>query len=218
MGSVEFEGRRVPLEQGDTVASALYRAGVRTFTRSLKYHRRRGLYCLTGDCPNCLVNVDDEPGVRACTTEAADGQRVKRESGTPSAELDLLSITDRAHKLTPVGFYYKTFIRPRFAWELAERIIRRTTGVGSLPLRREPERKPTRHVHTDVLVVGGGVAGLAAATAASADGRSVVLIDEGRLGEKIAPGPTLERIRSLEADLRERTYVWIHERHPAVCL
>src|SRR5439155_24672192 len=99
---------------------------------------------------------------------------------------------------------------------LAERIIRRTTGVGSLPLRREPERKPTRHVHTDVLVVGGGVAGLAAATAASADGRSVVLIDEGRLGEKIAPGPTLERIRSLEADLREQTSVWIRERHTAI--
>src|SRR5947209_17829734 len=107
MGSFDFEGRRVPFEEGDTVASALFRAGVRTFTRSLKYHRRRGLYCLTGDCPNCLVNVDGEPGVRACTAEARAGQRVRRESGRPSAEFDLLAVTDRADTLVPVGLVYQ---------------------------------------------------------------------------------------------------------------
>ena len=61
MPSLDFEGRPVPIEDGDTVGSALHRAGVRTLTRSLKYHRRRGLYCCTGDCPNCSVNVDGEP-------------------------------------------------------------------------------------------------------------------------------------------------------------
>ncbi len=104
MGSFDFEGRRVEIERGDTVASALFRAGVRTFTRSLKYHRRRGLYCLTGDCPNCMVSVDGEPGIRACTADAREGQRVRRESGWPSAELDLLAIADHAHRLMPVGF------------------------------------------------------------------------------------------------------------------
>jgi hypothetical protein len=59
--SLDFEGRRIPVYPGDTVASALFRSGVRTFTRSIKYHRRRGLYCLSGDCPNCLVNVDGGP-------------------------------------------------------------------------------------------------------------------------------------------------------------
>lgn len=113
MGSLDFEGREVPLEESDTVASALYRAGVRTFSRSFKYHRRRGLYCLTGDCPNCLLSVDGEPAVRSCTTPANDGMRVEREEGWPSAEFDLLSLADKAHKLMPVGFYYKTFIRPR---------------------------------------------------------------------------------------------------------
>jgi sarcosine oxidase subunit alpha len=216
MASFDFEGKRVPLQDGDTIASALYRAGVRTFTRSIKHHRRRGLYCLTGDCPNCMVNVDGEPGIRSCTTPARDGMRVKRESGLPSAELDLLSVTDRAHALMPVGFYYKTFIRPRFAWEIAERVIRGATGVGRLPVGREPRMKESRHVHTDVLVVGGGVAGLAAAAAAAGRGGSVILCDEGRLGEKVAPGPTMDRIRALEAELREQPSVTILERHTAV--
>ena len=172
MGSIDFEGRKVPIEQGDSLASALYRSGVRTFTRSLKHHRRRGLYCMTGDCPNCLIDVDGEPGFRACTTEARDGQKVKRPSGRPSADFDLLAVTDRAHKLMPVGFYYKTFIRPRWAWEFAERIIRRATGVGRLPVGRAPSRKQARHVHPDVLVIGGGVAGLSAAVAAAERGET----------------------------------------------
>src|SRR5688572_31854032 len=111
MASLEFEGRAVPIEDGDTVGSALFRAGVRTFSRSLKYHRRRGLYCGTGDCPNCLMTVDGNPAVRTCVTACADGMRVDRATGWPSAERDLLHVTDRLHRLMPVGFYYKTFIR-----------------------------------------------------------------------------------------------------------
>ncbi|HWO71069.1 MAG TPA: (2Fe-2S)-binding protein, partial [Actinomycetota bacterium] len=117
---LEFEGRRIPVREGDTVASALFRAGVRTFTRSPKLHRRRGLYCLTGDCPNCLVTVDGVPGVRACTTEARAGMRVERETGWPSTETDVLAASQLAHPLMPVGFYSKTFIRPRLAWPAAE--------------------------------------------------------------------------------------------------
>ncbi len=120
-------------EDGDTVASALYRHGVRTFTRSLKYHRRRGLYCGTGDCPNCLIRVDGVPAVRSCTTPVAEGMQVEREDGWPSTEFDLISVTDKLHAFMPVGFYYKTFVRPRFAWEAAEKVIRRATGLGRLP-------------------------------------------------------------------------------------
>ncbi len=216
MAALDFEGRRVPIEVGDTVASALYRAGVRTFTRSLKYHRRRGLYCLTGDCPNCLVTVDGEPGVRACTTPAGAGMAVRREAGWPSAERDVLALADRAHGFLPVGFYYKTFIRPGFAWQLAERLIRRATGTGRLATGRSPAEKEARHLHADVVVIGGGVAGLAAAIAAVEGGGTVVLCDEGALGEKVAPGPTLERIRSLAAELRARASATILERHVAV--
>jgi sarcosine oxidase subunit alpha len=212
----EFEGRRIPICDGDSLASALYRAGVRTFNRSHKSHRRRGLYCMTGDCPNCLVNVDGLPGVRACCTPAEAGMSVRRETGRPSAEADLLAVNDRLHALMPVGFYYKTFIRPRFAWRLAEKLIRKATGIGALPVDRAPQPKPARHVHADTLVIGAGVAGLAAARAAAGRGEAVVLCDEHAIGEKIAPGPTRERIDALVAELRAHDHVQVFERAVAV--
>ncbi|MDP9241735.1 MAG: (2Fe-2S)-binding protein, partial [Actinomycetota bacterium] len=216
MGSFDFEGKRVPFEEGDTVASALFRAGVRTFSRSLKYHRRRGLYCMTGDCPNCILTVNGEPGLRSCCTDPREDAHVERGEGWPSTEHDVLSVADHAHRLLPVGFYYKTFIKPRFAWPLAERVIRRATGLGRLPLDRAPVIPVTRHLHPEVLVIGGGVAGLAAARAAGSDGHSVVLCDEGHLGEKIAPGPSLDRIRALAAEVRALEGVTVLERHTAV--
>ena len=173
--TLDFEGRRVAIRDGDSIASALYRAGVRTFNRSHKSHRRRGLYCMTGDCPSCLVNVDGLPAVRSCCTPAKAGMAVKRETGRPSAEADLLALNDRLHALMPVGFYYKTFIKPRSLWPLAEKLIRKATGVGVLPVDRAPQPKPARHLHADTLVIGAGVAGLAAARAAAGRGDSVVL-------------------------------------------
>ena len=164
VGSLRFEGRRVDARDGDTVAAALFRHGVRTFNRSLKSHRRRGLYCGTGDCANCLVTVDGLPGERACVTEARDGMRVERETGWPGTERDALAITDHLHWAMPVGFYYKMFVRPRWVWGLAEKVIRRATGTGTLPAVAAIA-KPTRFVRVDVLVIGGGVAGLAAAAA-----------------------------------------------------
>ena len=78
MAVLSFEGRKVEIAEGDTIASALHRAGVSTFSRSFKYHRRRGLYCLTGDCPNCMVSVNKEPALKACCTPAVAGQTVRR--------------------------------------------------------------------------------------------------------------------------------------------
>ena len=214
----EFEGERVSLEPGDTVASALYRHGVRTFTRSLKYHRRRGLYCGTGDCPNCLITVDGVPGVRSCTAPAHQDMRVEREDGWPSAEFDLVSVTDKLQGLMPVGFYYKTFVRPRFAWELAEKVIRRHTGLGRLPMDGGVAPVDARHEHPDVLVIGGGIAGLAAAAEAGASGASVLLADESTIGAAVAPGPTLERIRALQTQVHSFANVSVLERHTAIGL
>ena len=216
MRALDLDGRSIPVQDGDTVASALYRAGVRTFTRSLKHHRRRGLLCLSGDCASCLVTIDGQPGVRSCATAARDGMRVSRDEGFPSAETDLLAVTDRLRWLMPVGFYSKTFIRPRSAWSLAERAIRRFTGLGSLPVGRTPARKPTRSLRTDVLVVGGGLAGLAAAAAAARGGSSVVLCEEGGIGEAIAPGPILDRIAALETEVRSLATVEVLEHHTAI--
>jgi sarcosine oxidase subunit alpha len=216
MPSIRFEGRRLGLEEGDTVAAALFRAGVRTFTRSIKHHRRRGLYCLTGDCANCLVNVDDRPGVRSCVTEATDGMVVRREGGWPSVDRDLLSITDRLHPLMPVGFYYKTFVRPRIAWPIAERIIRRATGIGRLPGDARPHHRTARTIHADVVVVGAGVAGLTAAREAATAGRTVLVADERRAGEPLLPGPDRARVEALAVEVRAMPGVTLLDRHTAV--
>lgn len=216
MGSIRFEGREIAFTEGDTVASALFRDGVRTFSRSLKYHRRRGLYCGTGDCPNCLITVNGVPATLSCQTSCDDGMTVQREHGWPSTERDLLHVTDSLQRLMPVGFYYKTFIKPRFAWEVAEKVIRRATGLGTLPPSTGAERKVMRHAHTDVLVVGAGTAGLQAARDAAAAGERVLVCDESTIGASIAPGSALDRVRSLEAEVRAMSEVTVLERHTAV--
>jgi sarcosine oxidase subunit alpha len=216
VGAFEFEGSRVTVMPGDTVASALYRAGVRTFSRSFKYHRRRGLYCLTGDCPNCLLNVDGEARVCACTTPAEGVRQVRRENGWPSVEHDLLAAADRVHRLLPVGFYYKAMLRPKWLWPMLEPLIRSAAGRGKIDLAAKPTNREVRHLHPQLLVIGGGVAGLAAALAGAEAGLDVVLCDEGRLGEKVPPGPTRDRIDELADAIRLQTSIAVLERAPAV--
>jgi sarcosine oxidase, subunit alpha len=180
-----FDGKPVTAFEGDTIGSALYAAGQRTFSRSFKYHRRRGLMCVAGQCPNCICSVDGAPGARMCTEPAREGLVVEHVNATPSLEHDVMEITDRAGtKFTPPGFYYKTFIRPRKFWPLYEKILRNAAGLGKLR-EEQPEREwrtEYRRRHADVLVVGGGIAGRAAAAAAAAAGADVVLADEGLAG------------------------------------
>jgi sarcosine oxidase subunit alpha len=214
-GSLRLEGREVPIHDGDTVASALFRAGVRTFSRSLKSHRRRGLYCGTGECPNCTVTVDGVPGVRSCVTPAGGGMRIERGRGWPSAEHDLLHVTDLMHPLMPVGFYMKTFVRPRFAWPVAERVIRRHTGSGPLPQGREPARTTSRHLHVDTIVIGAGTSGLSAALEASRAGERVLLCDAFGVGSYV-PWPGRDAIGALEADARAEPAIEILEGYAAL--
>ena len=136
-----------------------------------------------GECPNCLVTVDGVPGVRSCVTPATDGMRVRRERGWPSVERDALAILDRLHVLLPVGFYYKTFIRPRWAWAVASRMIRRAVGLGRLPDGPVVTRT-NRHLRCDLLVVGAGETGRAAASSAAVHGERVVLCDEGDVADR----------------------------------
>jgi len=215
-GSLRFEGREIAVREGDTVASAMFRAGVRTFSRSLKSHRRRGLYCGTGECPNCTVTVDGVPGLRSCVTPAEAGMRVGRGRGWPSAEHDLLHVTDLMHPLMPVGFYMKTFVRPRFAWPAAERLIRRATGSGRLPESREPARTTARHLHPDTVVIGAGAAGLSAALAAAGAGERVLVCDALPVGSQLPPGPALDALRALELRVRSEPAIEVLERHAAL--
>ena len=179
--AVEFKsgGRTIRAQQGDTIASALYAAGTTTFSRSFKYHRPRGLLCAAGNCPNCLVTVDGEPNVRACTRAVKPGMEVQHQNAWPSLRWDILSILDRFHWLMPVGFYYKALHRPKLLWLVARGVIRRVGGLGSIDIKRVPETNfHHRSQHADVAVVGGGPAGIAAALAAAEQGSRVVLIDD----------------------------------------
>jgi sarcosine oxidase subunit alpha len=199
-----FDGKPVQAYEGDTIGSALFVGGRRTFSRSFKYHRRRGLMCCAGQCPNCLVAVDGAPGVRACTEPVRDGMRVEHMNAKPSLEFDVMEATDRVGtRFTPPGFYYKTFIRPRRLWPLYEKVLRHAAGLGVLPKsQREREwRTEYRRRHADVLVVGGGVAGLRAAIAAAELGADVVLADEGAEpgGRVLAEGGHEEARRLAEA-------------------
>jgi sarcosine oxidase subunit alpha len=197
-----FDGKPVEAFEGDTIGSALYAAGRRTFSRSFKYHRRRGLLCCAGQCPNCIVAVDGAPGVRACVEPVKEGMKVEHLNASPGLELDVMRATDVVGtKFTPPGFYYKTFIRPRKLWPVYEKVLRHAAGLGVLR-KEQPEREwrtEYRRRHADVLVIGGGIAGVSAATAAADAGADVVLVDENTAPpiEPIGGVETLSRASAL---------------------
>jgi sarcosine oxidase subunit alpha len=170
---------------GDTIGSALFASGRRIFSRSFKYHRPRGLLCCSGACPNCLMNVDGVPNVRVCVEPAHAGARVRSQNVLGSLERDLMGVVDKiGGPFTPVGFYYRTMIRPRRAWPLYERVLRHAAGLGKVDKHaRRSRRFDAEHRSVDVLVIGGGPVGVAAAAEAAAAGARVALVDEGRGAE-----------------------------------
>ncbi len=200
-----FDGERVEGFEGDTIASALFAGGRRVFSRSFKYHRPRGLLCCSGACANCLVAVDGRPGVRACTEPLRSGMAVEHLNAWPSLERDVMRAVDKVGgPFTPPGFYYKTMIRPRRLWPLFEWGLRRIAGLGKLTRRDEREwRTSYRRRHADVLVIGGGLAGLSAAVAAAELGADVVLVDDGaEAGGRLLHEGSHERARSLASAAR----------------
>jgi sarcosine oxidase subunit alpha len=176
-----FQGQTIPALEGQTIGAALYAAGVRTFSRSFKYHRPRGLLCVSGDCPNCLMRVDGRPNVRTCVEPARQGQVVNGQNAWPGLDFDLLRTFDRLDYFLPAGFYYKRFHKPRWLWPVFEHAVRHIAGLGHIDVRERPTGDPeVEHLHTGVCVIGAGPAGLAAAAAAAAAGADVVLLERER--------------------------------------
>ncbi len=173
-----FDGVEYTAHPGDTVASALTAAGVKVLSRSFKYHRPRGLLCCAGHCPNCLVQIGDEPNVRACMRPVEAGMDVRAQNVWPSLNRDLLSLTQLGSRFMPVGFYYKTFIRPQRLWPLYEHTLRHAAGLGEVNPDTPPGKFDKQYLHTDVVVVGGGPAGISAALGAAEAGAEVLLFDE----------------------------------------
>lgn len=173
-----FNGKPVSGHTGETIAAALYAGGQRIFSRSFKYHRPRGLFCLEGHCSNCLMRVDGIPNVRICTTPVQAGLRVESQNAWPSLNFDVAAATGALDFLVRPGFQYRRFIRPRWAYHVWEKFLRRRAGIGRLPDAAIPARPRMRGAEPDVAVVGAGVAGLSAALHAGQTGAQVWLIEK----------------------------------------
>ncbi len=183
-----FEGRPYEGYQGDSLASALIANGVRLVGRSFKYHRPRGLYAAGAEDPNGLLDVTlgdrHEPNARATLVDLADGMIARGVNADPDLESDRHARIDRFARFIPAGFYYKTFMRPK--WADYEPKIRQMAGLGRLDPSAVAPPQDLRHARADLLIVGAGPAGLAAARAAAGSGLSVWLVDlERRLGGQL---------------------------------
>jgi sarcosine oxidase, subunit alpha len=179
-----FNGTVIHGFAGDTVASALLANGLSLVGRSFKYHRPRGILCHGSEEPNALLQVDRGPGRvdpnnRATITEATEGLTVASQNHWPSLGHDIGAINDWLSPIFTAGFYYKTFMWPRALWDkVYEPLIRAAAGLGVAPKEADADRYAQRYAHCDVLIVGAGPAGLAAALAASTSGQRVILADE----------------------------------------
>ncbi len=178
-----FNEKRFTGHAGDTLASALLANGQVLMGRSFKYHRPRGVIASGAEEPNALVGLGRgarfEPNQRVTTTELFEGLEARSQNHWPSLDLDIGVVNNRLARFLPAGFYYKTFMAPRAAWKhLFEPVIRASAGLGRAPRDRDADAYEHFHAHVDVLIVGGGIAGLQAARTAGAAGAQVLLVEQ----------------------------------------
>lgn len=177
-----FDGKAYRGYAGDTLASALIANGVRLVGRSFKYHRPRGVAGYGVEEPNALAQIRDgartEPNIPMTRVELYDGLIAESQNRWPSLKFDLGALNSRLAALFPSGFYYKTFMWPAKLWPAYERAIRHIAGMGKSAAEADPDTYAHNYVHCDVLIAGGGPAGLMAALSAGRSGARVILCDE----------------------------------------
>jgi sarcosine oxidase subunit alpha len=178
-----FNGKCLQGYAGDTLASALLANGQMLVGRSFKYHRPRGVMASGAEEPNGLVNLGEgdrlEPNQRVTTTELFEGLSARSQNHWPSLEFDVGAINSKLSRFLPAGFYYKTFLFPRPFWKhVYEPFIRQSAGLGKAPKDRDPDRYEHLYAFFDVMVIGGGVAGLMATARAAATGARVLLVEQ----------------------------------------
>jgi methylglutamate dehydrogenase subunit C len=212
--SFTFDGQVLSGFAGDTLASALMANGIKLVGRSFKYHRPRGILTAGSEEPNALLELRTgarrEPNTRATTAELYDGLAAASQNRWPSLAFDVGAINDLLSPFLIAGFYYKTFMWPAKSWEAVyEPLIRRAAGLGRAAGAEDPDHYEKAYAHCDVLVIGGGPAGLMAALAAGRAGARVILCDEDfRLGgrqlaerDEIDGRPGVEWVAQIEAEL-----------------
>jgi sarcosine oxidase subunit alpha len=197
--SFNFNGKNLRGFEGDTLASALLANDQMLIGRSFKYHRPRGVVASGAEEPNGLVNLGKgasfEPNARVTTTELFDGLTAASQNHWPSLEFDVGAINTHLSRFLPAGFYYKMFMYPRSFWKhVYEPIIRKSAGLGKAPKDRDQDTYEHFNTTVDVMVVGGGIAGLAAAHAAGERGAGVLLVEQtaGWGGRAVVDTPTID--------------------------
>jgi sarcosine oxidase subunit alpha len=216
----EYDGTRYEGYAGDTLASALLANGVHLVGRSFKYHRPRGIYSAGAEEPNALVQLArgarTEPNARATTIELYEGLGARSQNCWPSVRFDAGAVANALSPLLPAGFYYKTFMWPPTPkwWLRYEHFIRHAAGMGRAAVESDPDRYEHQYAHCDVLVIGGGVAGLSAALAAAREGARVIVCqqsprfaasnatDDQPIGERSAREWVDQTLAELAADAR----------------
>lgn len=176
----EYEGQVVNGYEGDTISSALWAAGIRVLGRSFKYHRARGLLSFANHDVNALMTDGEDTNIRADVWPVSQSMTLSAVNTDGGVVKDRNKYIDKLSPFLPVGFYYKTFYKPKSLFPFWEDKIRKAAGLGKVNFNYPRILKPKRYAHCDVLIVGAGASGLSAAVAAAKQGLNVILVDENK--------------------------------------
>src|SRR5215468_1973684 len=183
--TIEYEGRPLSAREGEPAACTLLAAGETVFSRSIKYHRPRGPFCMAASCSNCLMRIDGVPNRFSCQTPVRPGMHIERQNAYPSVKVDVFSSIDW---LFPKGMdHHSMFAGVPVAEKVMATVARHLAGLGLLPDSPPPPVRPAERLSVDTVVVGAGAAGLAAAGVLAAAGRPPLLLEqEDRVGGRLA--------------------------------